>query len=178
MFLEKYIKIIGFENIYGTKSLVFELPLKNGTNVFMRIDCGCNDNQKYILILDLQKVCKSLDFTKILDNKIFFENPESSPDFLKNKIRNCLDGFSKGITNPVPLAEISYCVDEVRFINGITRISYLATYCESSIPVECDKESVESLFNLYGNKNYEPHSLEEYRLEYENRIKIFKRGTN
>lgn len=172
------LKIIGFENIYGTNSLVFELPLKNGTNVFMRIDCGCNDNQKYILILDIQKVCKSPDFIKILDNKIFFENPESSPDFLKNKIRNCLDGFSKGITNPVPLAELSYCVDEVRFINGITRISYLATYCESSIPVECDKESVESLFNLYGNKNYEPHSLEEYRLEYENRIKIFKRGTN
>lgn len=165
-----FLKIIGFENIYGSNSLVFELPLKNGINVFMRVDCGCNDNQKYILMLDLQKICKSPDFTKILDNKSLFENPNTAPGFLKSKIVNCLDGFTKGITNPVPLAEISYCVDEVRFINGITRISYLAAYCDSSVPIECDKESVENLFNLYGDKNYEPHSLEEYRLEYEKRM--------
>ena len=164
-----FLKIIGFENIYGSNSLVFELPLKTGINVFMRVDCGCNDNQKYILMLDLQKVCKSPDFTKLLDNKCLFENPNAAPGFLKSKIVNCLDGFTKGITNPVPLAEISYCVDEVRFINGITRISYLAAYCDSSVPIECDKESVENLFNLYGDKNYEPHSLEEYRLEYQKR---------
>lgn len=165
------LKILGFENVYGNKSLVFELPMKNGKNAFMRIDCGCIDNKKYVLMLDSKKILASIEFKKILGDGTLFNNPENAPDYLKNKIKNCLDGFSKGKTNPVPIAEISYCVDEVRFINGITRMSYLVSFCDSSIPIECDKNSVESLFSLFGDKNFEPHSLEEYRMEYENRMK-------
>lgn len=64
------------------------------------------------------------------------------------------------------------CADEIRFINGITRMPYLAAFSDSSIPIKCDKDSAESLFNLFGDKNYEPHSLEEYRIEYENKSKF------
>lgn len=164
------LKVIGFENIYGRNSLVFELSMKKGKNVFMRSDCGFCDNQKYILILDLKKLCASTEFMESLDKKVVFDNPESAPPYIKTKILNCLDGFSQGISNPVPLAEISYCLDEVRFINGMTRMSYLVYFCNSSIPVECDIDSVEKLFSLFGDKNYEPHSLEEYRMEYKNKM--------
>lgn len=71
-----------------------------------------------------------------LDKKVAFDNPESTPPYIKPKILNCLDGFSQGISNPVPLAEISYCLDEVRFINGITRMSYLVSFCDSSITLK------------------------------------------
>ena len=165
-----YLKVLGFENIYGNKSLVFELCMKNNKTVFMRIDCGCIDNEKYILMLNQEKVRKSMEFNTLLDNDSFFYNPEEAPDYLKDKIKNCLDGFSRGATNPVPLAELSYSVDEVRFINGITRMSYLVSFCNSSIPIECDKDSVEALYTLFGDKSYEPHSLEEYRLEYEKKL--------
>lgn len=164
------LKVIGSENIYGRNSLVFELSMKNGKNVYMRIDCGFCDNQKYILILDLKKLCASTKFVESLDKKVVFDNPESTPPYIKTKILNCLDGFSQGISNPVPLAEISYCLDEVRFINGITRMSYLIYFCDSTIPIECDIDSVEKLFSLFGDKNYEPRSLEEYRIEYENKM--------
>ena len=172
------LKILGFENVYGSHSLVFELPLKDKSQVFMRIDCGCIDHQKYILMLDLQKICESAEFKNLLDDISFFDNPESAPHYLRNKIENCLNGFSKGINNPVPLAVISYYVDEIRFINGITRMSYLTAFGDSSIPIQCDKDSVESLFNLFGDKNYEPHSLEEYRIEYENKSKSKRSPAN
>ena len=163
------LKILGFENVYGNKSLVFELPLKNNKTAFMRIDCGCIDDQKFILMLDIKKILASIDFRKILCDGTLFMNSEDAPNYIRNKIKNCLEGFSKGLTNPVPLAEISYCIDEIQFVNGITRMSYLVFFCDSSIPIECDKESVESLFSLFGDKNFEPHSLKEYRMEYENR---------
>lgn len=164
------LKVIGFKNIYWRNSLVFELSMKNSKNVFMRSDCGFRDNQEYILILDLKKLCASTKFKKILDKRVVFDNPESASPYIKTKILNCLDGFSQGISNPVPLAEISYCLDEVRFINGITRMSYLVSFCDSSIPIKCDIDSVEKLFSLFGDKNYEPRSLEEYRMEYENKM--------
>lgn len=43
--------------------------------------------------------------------------------------------------------------------------------CDSSIPVECMKDSVENLFILFGDKNYVPQTLEEFRIEYENKMK-------
>lgn len=169
------LKILGFENIYGNDSLVFELLLKDKTKVFMRIDCGHIDNQKYILLLDLKKICESTEFKKYLDDKLLFDNPDIAPEYIRKKILDCFSGFSKGLTNPVPIAEISYCADELRFINGITRLSYLVNFCESPIPIECDKNSVENLFSLFGDRNYEPHSLEEYRIEYENTIERCKK---
>lgn len=165
------LKILGFENVYGNHSLVFELSLKDKTKVFMRIDCGCIDDENYILMLDLNKIRESLEFSKLLDDISLFENPKTASEDLRNKILNCINGFSKGITNPVPLAEISYYPDRVNFLNGITRTSYLVAFGDSPIPIECRKESVESLFSLFGDKNYEPHSLEEYRIEYENKMK-------
>ncbi len=164
--------ILGFENVYGKKSLVFELPMKNGETAFMRIDCGCIDNQEYILMLDLNKVSLSVDFNRCLDDIKYFINIDKAPLNVKKRITDCIDGFSMGIINPVPISEICYCDDRIIFTNGITRMSYLVAFGDSSIPVVCDKDSVETLFSLFGDKNYEPHSLEEYRIEYENVIEL------
>lgn len=168
-FDHKSLNIIGFKNIYGRNSLVFELSMKNGKSAFMRVDCGFCDNKEYILMLDSKKICTSTEFNEILDDKTSFDNPENVKDYyIRTKILNCLDGFSQGISNPVPLAEISYYSDKIRFTNGITRMLYLVSFCDSSIPIKCDDiDSVGKLFNLFGDKNYEPHSLEEYRMEYE-----------
>lgn len=165
------LKILGFENIYGSNSLVFELPMKDQSSVFMRVDCGCIDDKIYIIMLDLKKIKSSSEFQENLDDEKLFKNPENAPEYLRNKILNCIDGFSKGKSNPVPLARISYYPDKVNFSNGITRISYLVTFTDSSIPIECDKDSVEYLYDLFGDKNFEPHSLEDYRIEYENNLK-------
>lgn len=164
------LKLLGFENIYGHKSLVFELSLVNKSLVFMRVDCGYIDEQKYILMLDLKKVYGSAEFKKYLDDVSYFMNPDKAPEYSRKKIIECIEGFSKGESNPVPISEISYCCDEIRFTNGITRMSYLVAFGNSSIPIECDKDSVENLFNLFGDRNYEPHSLKEYLNEYENSL--------
>lgn len=165
------LKILGFKNIYENYSLVFELPLKDKTKIFVRSDCGCIDNEKYILMLDLNKIRESLEFKKILDDASLFKNPEIAPEYIRNRIKNCLAHFSNGIIAPVPLSRLSYLGDTVAVPSGITRLSYLVSVCDSSIPVECLKDSVENLFILFGDKNYVPQTLEEFRIEYENKMK-------
>lgn len=164
-FMYNSLKIIGFKNIYGNLSLVFEISLKNQKSAFMRIDMGYMDKDNYILVLDVNKIRKSIEFSNLLDDNSIFMEPQRQPDYIKRKAIECINGFAKGITNPVPIADISYC-NGVKFIDGITRTSYLAEFSESSIPIKCNKYSVEKLFDLYGDKNYIPKSISDYFYEY------------
>lgn len=51
-----------------------------------------------------------------LDKKVVFDNPESASPYIKTKILNCLDGFSQGISNPVPLKEKAIRTIQFQFL--------------------------------------------------------------
>ena len=158
------INILGFRNVYDNYSLIFQIYTKEKGDLYTRIDSGYLDNEKIIVILDANKIKSSTEFYKFIDSKNSFENPNQFEMHRKIKFLQCIDGFNQGLVNPVPISDISYtdCLG-LQFTNGITRLSYLVAYGAELIPVCCSKYSVEKLFDLFGNKNFIPKSLSEYR---------------
>lgn len=158
----KPLRVLGWKNIYNNNSLIFEIPTEKKGSVFMSVDSGYLSDTQYIVILDSRK------FDTILGNKSYFEseNPLSNPEYqvpyIQPKIEQCIAGFSHGIENPVPLSEVSYFDNEVEFTNGRTRFSWLVAAGACSIPVECDKDSANELFELYGDDRFTPHSIQYY----------------
>ncbi len=156
----EFLKVFSVKNIYGTRFLLFEIAtLKKGV-VYMS---GNFVTDTFIIVLDVAKIKSSSDFMSQLDSFDCFLHPENEPEWMRIKFLSCLDGFEKGKMNPVPISKISYNDNRgVGFIDGITRLSYLVGLDAYVIPVSCDKESVEKLYELYGNKNFEPKSIQEY----------------
>ena len=162
------LKILGFKSIYNNYSLVFEIPTEKKGSVFMKINTGCKNNQRFIVILNPRK------FDNPLDSKVYFElddplnNPEYQVSYIKPKIEQCIKGFSCGIENPVTLSQVSFCKRKFAFTDGTTRFSWLIAVGACSIPVECDEESAYELFKKYGDERFSPQSLQYYVDKYNN----------
>lgn len=163
----KRIEVIGFKNIYSSYSLVFKIFTHKKGNVFVRIDSGLDNHNKYIVFLDTNK------FTGILASKGYFysdtplELPENQKPWIKPKIEQCIEGFRNSCENPVPLSTISFYDDEVRFTDGITRMSWLVANEAEIIPVQTDIHSIQKLQELFGADNYKVKTIQEYLEEYQ-----------
>jgi hypothetical protein len=143
------IEKIGIRNIYGRRSIVYKIFLKQ-SSVFMRADETLHENDsRYIAIVDANKFYK--EWTGETTESCVIGESE------KKKYADAIDGFSRGITNPVPLAEAGY-YNGISFTNGITRTKWLILNGALCFPVECSERSAKR-FQSISYDNIKPESV-------------------
>ena len=127
------IEEIGIRNIYGQKSFVYKIYLEQ-SYIFMRIDKTPHYNaERYVVIVDTHNFYKTWTGNSIDQCNIY-------NDWELKKYYEAIDGFSKGIENPVPLAVVGYS-NEIAFTNGITRTKWLIINRARCFPLECNRRS-------------------------------------
>jgi len=140
------IEEIGIKNIYGQKSFVYKIYLKQ-SYIFMRIDKTPYYNaERYVVIVDSKRFYKTWTGKPIEQCNIY-------DDWELKKYSDAIDGFSRGIEDPVPLAVVGYS-NEISFTNGITRTKWLIINGACCFPLECNRRSAK-LFHkklLYADK--------------------------
>jgi len=145
------IERIGTRNIYGCRSIVYRIYLKQ-SSVYMRADETQDENHnRYIAIVDTNKFYKEWTGKTAKDCVI-------ADEFECKKYVNAIDGFSRGITNPVPLAETGCYNNKISFTNGITRTKWLILNGASCFPVECSERSAKCFQSIY-YENIQPESV-------------------
>jgi len=128
------IEKIGIRNINGNRSIVYKIHLKQ-FSVFMRADETLYENHnRYIVIVDANKFYSEWTGKNAKDCKI-------TDELECKQYTNAIDGFSRGITNPVPLAEVSCYNNNISFTNGITRIKWLIINRAFCFPIACSERS-------------------------------------
>lgn len=143
-------------------SIVIPVNTKLGTK-YMRIDeINYMNEDRFLVLIDLAKIKNTtLHFKDYfeknpLDACIFYEH-----EHMKLQIENCINSFKKSEENPIPVSEVSYYSKELRFINGVTRYSWLIAADAEYIPVECRKYDFQELFDDYGYELFTPKSVKE-----------------
>jgi len=143
------IEKIGIRNINDHGSIIYKIFLKQ-SSVFMRADVTAHKNSnRYIVIVDASKFYKEWTGEDIRQCGI--------DELERKKYAEATDGFSRGITNPVPLAEVEYN-NEISFINGITRTKWLILNGVLCFPIECSEESIKR-FQSISYDNIKPESV-------------------
>ena len=176
------------DSFWGTQ-IVFEVPLASNTNVYMRIDHrGALEHERSVVIVD---ALRFLALWKLEPYNFNSELSRGNPDTWKSdrKFSHAEQGFSKGVTDPVPLANVvcnphiehdamyekKYIFvkklvgykerefDYVDFNNGITRTIWLLTHGAPYFPVEChNTDGTERLYQncgVQGSEIYTVHQL-------------------
>jgi hypothetical protein len=129
------IEEIGAKQIfYGMTSYVYQIQVKQ-SSVFMRIDrTNFENDNRYVAIVNTNKFYK-LWTGNTIDHCIITDEKE------QKQYSTAIDGFSRGIENPVPLAEFGYHNFNLSFTNGITRTKWLILNGAVCFPLECNKTS-------------------------------------
>lgn len=160
------VEVLGFQHFYSNYSLVFKVFTRQKGYVLLRIDSGYDDQNKYIIFLDANKLAR------ILSPKDYF-NFDNIHDFTENqefwhtsKVDQCIQGFDNCQRSPIPLSDISFFDNEIRYTNGITRLNWLLSYGAEIIPAKTDVDSVRALQDLFGANTFEAKTLKTYFDEY------------
>ena len=124
---------IGLKMIYGKKSYIYKINL-NKSFVFMRVDEDNDENSKrYVVIVNSIKFYEKWAGKAVVHCEI--EN-----QYEQEKYNDAIEGFTRGIIDPVPLAEFGY-YGIIDFINGITRTKWLIRNGAICFPMECERDS-------------------------------------
>ncbi len=145
---------------------IFEIELEEQSNVFMSVSrTNYMNDERYVVIVDSEKF---LELWRSEPNSIHSEESMGNIQSWKNdrKYQDAVKGFSEGLENPVPVANIvcqehlkKTCIYEkkyfifkkitgiektiinyVAFTNGITRTLWLLVQGAKYFPVECSNE--------------------------------------
>jgi hypothetical protein len=154
------VSLITIEKRYGTTRMaIFSVPLRDREPAFMRVDETPYENEKRgVVIVEARKFLK---LWRAYPYKTHREIARGNPHTWRQdyKFKDAVEGFSYGIKNPVPLAQVEYAevkllsvsykflwfgrqeqtkhVRYVSFINGITRTIWLLSHGCTAFPVEC-----------------------------------------
>ena len=158
------IEKIGVKDIDNNKSFVYKIYL-NQLRVFMRINKTLHYNaERYIVIVDTKKFYeawtgKTVDHCRICD------------EWELRKYAETIEGFSRGINNPVPLAEVGYS-DQISFVDGITRTKWLIINGAPCFPIECKRKSAKVMYQNFSFANTKIENV--FRLFKENEVELKK----
>jgi len=142
---KKVIEEIGVKEIYGHISFVYKIYLEHSF-VYMRVDkTPYYNSERYIVIVDSNKFYK--EWTGKTVGHCVIDD-----DWEFRKYEDAKVGFSKGIIDPVPVAQIGYS-DVVSFTDGITRTKLLIRNGALCFPVECSRKSAKNLYKKLSYKN-------------------------
>ena len=168
-------KELGVVTKISAAHFLYQITLADQSRVYMRLlDINYHRDNQFAVIVNAERF---LQLWRNADYKAHREIAHGNPESWQRdyKFNEAKDGFSKGIVNPVPLADVSCYLDTrksllggtktqwcVGFTNGITRTIYLLTYGAKSFPVMCRGE--DEAFNMHthaGVHNCMPKSLEQ-----------------
>jgi hypothetical protein len=154
------VALITIEKRYGTTRMaIFSVSLADREPVFMSVaETPYENENRGVVIVDAKKFLKLWRADPYKHHQdIARGNPHTWRQ--DRKFKEAAEGFSKGFTNPVPLAWVSYAevkilsvsykflrfgrkehrrhVRYLSFINGITRTIWLLSHGCEAFPVEC-----------------------------------------
>lgn len=178
---------IGATTLWGhTRSFVYQVRLADGRNVHMRVDRkGHRSDQRAVVIVDGEKF---LALWRSEPGGIHADVSGQDPTTWPNdyKYHHAARGFSYGIDNPVPLADVSCALGErkelvfepwlhflqrhvetkihavpyVAFTNGITRTIWLLSNGAKAFPVETSSKEA-SLLEKHAGSGLGTYTVEE-----------------
>jgi hypothetical protein len=169
-----------------SRKAVFEVQTADVGPVYMSVErTPFRNAERCVVIVDS---CRFLDLWRRDPHLIHADVRGGSPDTWVQgyKYPEAERGFSHGVGNPVPLAEVTCqthiqrdaiwkrrylffreCVgvqesrfDYVAFINGITRTIWLLVHGAECFPVECDASGAEALARAAGYDGPEYQTVE------------------
>ena len=145
----------------GKKLLVFSVAIASGTPVFMSIDPGAFSFEEHAVVL--VRSDQFLAMWRAEPTGIQAHDANGSPESWRKhrKFPLATDGFSHGLLNPVPLAQV-FCEVEsdakssdlptghVFFSNGITRTIWLLANGCTAFPILCPMPGAQALHEYSG----------------------------
>jgi hypothetical protein len=147
--------------VHGVETAVYEVKLPRGGSVFMSVErTNYMNDQRTVVIVDAERFLEvwrtSAKIYPYTTEQIALQSPaEWKTDY---KYNHAVDGFSRGESNPVPLAKLWVTPDQgagkpqqIGFTNGITRTIWLLANGAKSFPIECNTESAAMLHALAGS---------------------------
>lgn len=158
------------EDNWGTKFVIFEVPLPNKPPVFMSVKSTPYNNEKRgVVVVDADKFLELWrSEPHSIHHKESHGNLQTWPS--DRKYHHAVKGFSFGYDNPVPLAYVSCGIGTraiatykflffgksereekfhyVAFTNGITRTIWLLTQGCKAFPVECEMPGARELHRV------------------------------
>ena len=161
------VSFITIEERYGAKTAIFSVPLAGREPVFMCVvETPYENEHRGVVIVDARKF---LRLWRAQPDGLHQEIARGNPDTWRQdrKFTSAAEGFSSGLANPVPLAQVGYAevkqtsvshtflwfgrqeqtrhARSVSFINGITRTIWLLSHGCEAFPVECRMSSALNL---------------------------------
>ncbi len=160
------VKIIGESSVYNERCYVYEIKLPNKNSVYMKIVSASDNNNTYPVIINSEKFLK---YWKNVPNG-FHEDFALSHGNKKSwqsdyKYHDAEDGFTGGISNPVPIPKIQY-LDNITpnciTVSNCTRTIWLLANDADSFPVECEGyDNAKNVYDFIGEKEFELKTLAE-----------------
>jgi hypothetical protein len=175
------------QKIHLNTSAVFEIQLQNHENVYMSVSkSNYMNDERCVVVVDAKK------FLRLWRNNPYKKHSDISKGNIEtwqndSKYHYAVEGFSHGINNPVPVAEIVYqehtnstpvyrrkylilkelvkveevIFDYVVFRNGITRTIWLLVNGAEYFPVECPIKSAGRLAEIASYAGNEYRTVEQ-----------------
>jgi hypothetical protein len=113
-----------------------------------------NMDMTHIVIVDAKKFYEAWMGETVDQCKIYKKYCE------QEKYDEAIDGFSRGIDNPVPIAEIKYPC-KINVIGGKTRNKWLIINGATCFPILCPKEAVIKVHIQYMYGDYKIEDADE-----------------
>lgn len=144
---------------YGTKKAIFEVETADRGSVYMSVErTPFMNHDRCVVIVNSEQF---LDLWKCEPFSIHKEISHGNPKTWRKDRRfpEAEEGFSLGVQNPVPVAEIICQTYEDKgeyaaFTNGITRAIWLLTHGAKRFPVECRLEGAAILAKATGSGDW------------------------
>lgn len=148
-----------------SRCAIFGVETDRRGTVFMRVDdSNYNSDSRWVVFVDAARFLAAWCLTPGERGEL---GRQGLSGWLQDyKFAEAEDGFSKGRTNPVPLALPGIrplseggplCVD---FTNGITRTMWLLAAGAKAFPVECRSNTVDELHSLAGIPEMPPMTVQ------------------
>jgi len=175
----------GIQKVHYSNSAVFRVPTNGGDAFMCATRSNYNNEKRAVVVVDSEKFLALWRRPGGSHDDIAHQSPENWPaDY---KFHKAVDGFSRGETNPVPLALV-HCYEEAEpheifkrgllnswkyvrtdvrqritlsFTNGITRTIWLLANGAKAFPVECDLRSANLLQAIAGMPGERYKTVEE-----------------
>ena len=183
-----YEKIHSVGRIDNKRSVIFEVGLEDSSMAYLRIDEElCLNEDRKIIVVDAVKFLAMWKAEPEGFNH-FLSHGNSDAWIKFRKYPDACDGFSKGLTNPVPVARVvcnlyegvrsvykrnllglrklqyreRYTMPHVEIDNGRTRTIWLLNHGAKYFPVECtDSNGAERLLHNCGDQMFGSPSIKE-----------------
>ena len=150
---EHLVNIQMVEGYQGMRTTIFSVSLPDRPPVYMSVKSTSLDDETGIVIVDAQKFLDLWKNTPGNHRELAHGNRQTWMS--DNKYPDAEVVFSRGISRPVSLAEISFSTlpnsekPYVSIVNGVTRTIWLLANVCGAFPVECQiDENAEKLHHI------------------------------